>query len=181
MKIIIFCILSLPLLFFSWQSLFNFKKHGLYRFIVWESILWIAVQNYRYMIVERFDLQQYFSSVLMLTSLLFVVSAVFVMRKKGVANKQRRDDTLLGFEKTTVLITSGIFKYVRHPMYSSLMLLLWGVLFRKVEAALVIIALIATLLCLLAAFIEERENIEYFGENYKQYMQRTKMFIPYVI
>jgi protein-S-isoprenylcysteine O-methyltransferase Ste14 len=181
MKILIFCILSLPLLFFSWRSLFNPKKHGLYRFIVWECILWIAVQNHRYLIVERFDLQQYFSSALMITSLLFVISAVFVMRTKGAANRQRSDDTLLGFEKTTVLITSGIFKHVRHPMYSSLMLLLWGVLFRNVESALVIIALLATLLCLVAAFIEERENLEYFGENYKQYMQRTKMFIPYVI
>jgi protein-S-isoprenylcysteine O-methyltransferase Ste14 len=117
----------------------------------------------------------------MMVSLLFVLCAVFVMRKRGAAGRQRQDDSLLGFEKTTVLITSGIFKHVRHPMYSSLLFLLWGVLLRHVEVASLVIALLATLLCGVAALIEERENLEYFGQSYRHYMRRTKMFIPYVI
>ena len=181
MKVIFFCILSLPLLTLSWRTLFSLKNHGLYRLVVWECILWLSIQNYRYLIVEKFDLQQLISSALMIASLVFVLSAVFIMRKKGRVSKQRRDHTLFGFEKTTVLIESGIFKHVRHPMYSSLLFLAWGILLRNIEVTLLIIALIATCSCLFAALMEEKENIEYFGERYRHYMLKTKMFIPYVI
>ena len=181
MKIIFFCILSLPLLALSRRALFSLKNPGLYRLAVWECILWLAIQNYRYLIVEEFDLQQLISSALMIASLVFVLSAVFVMRKKGRVSKQGRDHTLFGFEKTTVLIESGIFKHVRHPMYSSLLFLAWGLLLRNIEVALLIVALIATCLGVLAALMEEKENIAYFGESYRHYMLKTKRFIPYVI
>lgn len=164
MKIIIFCILSLPLLILSWRTLFSLKNPGLYRFVVWECILWLAIQNYRYLIVEEFDLQQLISSALMIASLVFVFSAVWVMRKKGGVSNQRSDQTLFGFEKTTVLIESGIFKHVRHPMYSSLLFLAWGFLLRHIEGTLFIVALIATCSGVFAAWIEEKENTEYFGE-----------------
>jgi protein-S-isoprenylcysteine O-methyltransferase Ste14 len=103
------------------------------------------------------------------------------MWKKGIASKQRRDHTLFYFEKTTVLIESGIFKHVRHPMYSSLLFLAWGLLLRNIEVNLLIVALIATCSCIYAALVEEKENIEYFGERYRHYILKTKMFIPYVI
>jgi protein-S-isoprenylcysteine O-methyltransferase Ste14 len=181
MKVIFFCILSLPLLTLSWRSRLSLKNHGLYRLFVWECILWISIQNYRYLMPEKFSLQQLISSALMLTSLVFVLSAVFTMWKKGIASKQRRDHTLFYFEKTTVLIESGIFKHVRHPMYSSLLFLAWGLLLRNIEVNLVIVALIATCSCIYAALVEEKENIEYFGERYRHYILKTKMFIPYVI
>lgn len=43
------------------------------------------------------------------------------------------------------------------------------------------VALIATLSGVAAALIEEKENMAYFGERYRRYMLKTKMFIPYVI
>jgi hypothetical protein len=83
MKVIVFLILSLPLLALSWRTLFSLKNHGLYRLVVFECILWLAIQNYRYLIVEEFDLRQLISSALIITSLVFVLSAVFIMRKKA--------------------------------------------------------------------------------------------------
>ena len=117
----------------------------------------------------------------MVASLGFVLSAVFMMWKNGKVSKQRRDHTLFGFEKTTVLIESGIFKRIRHPMYGSLLYLAWGILLRNIEASLSVVALIATCSGVLAALMEERENIEYFGDKYRHYMMRTHMFIPYII
>jgi protein-S-isoprenylcysteine O-methyltransferase Ste14 len=29
--------------------------------------------------------------------------------------------------------------------------------------------------------MEERENLDYFGEPYRRYMRRTRRFIPYAI
>jgi hypothetical protein len=75
MKAIVFLLLSLPLLALSWRALFSLKNHGLYRLVVFECILWLAIQNHRYLIVEEFDLQQLVSSAFMIISLVFVLSA----------------------------------------------------------------------------------------------------------
>ena len=117
----------------------------------------------------------------MIVSLIYVISAVWAMRKKGKASRQRGDETLFGFEKTTVMIESGIFRHIRHPMYSSLLFLVWGLLLRNIEVALLIFTLIATFFSVFAANVEEKENIEYFGERYIRYMQRTKMFVPHIV
>ncbi len=180
-KILVFLILSLPLIYLSWRSLFSPDKHGLYRFVTWESILWIAVQNYQYLLVEQFNLRLMISSLLLVTSALLVVSAFVVMRREGRVSQQREDETLFGFEKTTALVTAGIFSYIRHPMYTSLLCLLWGVLLRNVEAGLLLVALLGTVMCIVAALIEERENLAYFGETYRQYMGNSKRFIPFLI
>jgi protein-S-isoprenylcysteine O-methyltransferase Ste14 len=66
-------------------------------------------------------------------------------------------------------------------MYSSLLFLAWGLLLRNIEVSLLIVALIATFSGVFAAMIEEKENIAYFGERYRLYMLKTKMFIPRVI
>ncbi len=117
----------------------------------------------------------------MIVSLIYIVSAVRTMHLEGKASRQRRDRTLFSFEKTTVMIESGIFRHIRHPMYSSLLFLFWGLLLRHIEVTLLIVALMATLFIVFAAKVEEKENIEYFGERYRRYVQRTKMFIPHVV
>ncbi len=181
LKIAVFLILSLPLMYLSWRTLFSPDKHGLYRFVTWESILWIAVHNFHYLRVEEFTSRLIISSLLMVMSALLVLWAFIVMRRKGRASGQREDETLFGFEKTTALVTAGIFGYIRHPMYTSLLCLLWGVLLRNVEIGLLLVALLGTLACIIAALMEERENLEYFGESYREYMRRSKRFVPFLL
>lgn len=181
MELILFCILSLPLLALSWRSLFSLKNHGFFRFIVWECILWLCVANHRHLIVREFDFQRILSSILMLSSLLLVLSAVFVMHTKGMASSRRKDATLFGFEKTTELVESGVFGIIRHPMYVSLFFLSWGILLRNAQVSLMIVAVVSSIACVIAAYIEENENQNYFGDKYEHYKSRTKMFIPYII
>jgi protein-S-isoprenylcysteine O-methyltransferase Ste14 len=181
LKIVIFLMLSLPLIYISRRTLFSPDKHGLYRFITWELILWIAVHNSAHLLVEEFNSRLVLSSLLMITSALLVVWSFLVMRREGRVSHQREDETLFGFEKTTVLVTAGIFGYIRHPMYTSLLCLLWGVLLRNVEVSLLLVALLGTLTCITAALIEERENLDYFGDSYREYMRRSKRFIPFLL
>jgi len=180
MTLTFFCILSVPLAALSWRSLFSMKNHGFFRFIVWECILWISVCNHRYIFVLEFDFARIISSILMMTSLVLVLSAVYFMKKKGNAAGQREDTTLFDFEKTTELVDCGVFGYIRHPMYGSLLCLSWGILLRHIETALIIVALISTGACVIAALIEEKENIDYFGDKYTRYQLKTKMFIPFI-
>jgi protein-S-isoprenylcysteine O-methyltransferase Ste14 len=91
-----------------------------------------------------------------------------------------QDTTLVWIEKTTQLVTTGVFKYIRHPLYSSLLLLAWGVFFKRPHWDSGGVVLGATVSLVVTAKVEETKNIQYFGAAYRLYMQQTKMFIPVI-
>ncbi|HOW30982.1 MAG TPA: isoprenylcysteine carboxylmethyltransferase family protein, partial [Bacteroidales bacterium] len=85
------------------------------------------------------------------------------------------------FEKTTELVETGLYQYVRHPLYGSLIFLTWGVLLKHPTTQLIVVASVTTLFYFLTARKDELECIAYFGEKYSAYMKRSKMFIPFVV
>jgi len=88
---------------------------------------------------------------------------------------------LIGIEKTTRLVTSGAYKYVRHPMYSSFILAAWGICLKNVNWLNIVVSAVTTLLAFLTALKEEDENIKYFGELYVSYMKKTRRFLPFIL
>ena len=103
------------------------------------------------------------------------------MKRKGKAGKKRDEKNLYDFEQTTELIDTGIFKYIRHPLYSSLIFLTWGIFFKNPAVGLLVVAIISTIFLYLTSIYDERECVEYFGESYIEYMKRSKRFIPFLI
>ncbi len=98
----------------------------------------------------------------------------------GRQDPGRHDAPMLEFEKTTTLVTFGLYRYIRHPLYSSLLLLTWGVFFKSPAILGVILALTATGFLVATAKIEEAEDIRYFGAAYVEYMRRSKRFFPFL-
>ena len=88
------------------------------------------------------------SWILLVTALVPLGFGVRSLTARGKPARQRAGEPqLLGFEKTTALVTSGIYAYIRHPLYSSLLLLAWGVFFKApgwAGAALAIILGLST-------------------------------------
>jgi len=85
------------------------------------------------------------------------------------------------WENTEELVTKGIYRYVRHPMYSSLLFLAWGALLKSITLGTVILAGVATLALVVTAKAEEAENLSRFGEEYRNYMRRTRLFVPFLL
>jgi protein-S-isoprenylcysteine O-methyltransferase Ste14 len=79
------------------------------------------------------------------------------------------------------LIDKGIFKYIRHPLYSSLLFLTWGIFLKNTTDLLLFITVLSSAFLYLTAIFEEKECIKFFGEKYSEYMKRSKMFIPFII
>ncbi len=82
------------------------------------------------------------------------------------------------FENTVHVVKNGLYKYVRHPMYSSLLFLGWGAFFKHITLLTFLLVVLVSVLLIVVAKVEERENVRFFGEVYREYMQQTKMFIP---
>ncbi len=86
---------------------------------------------------------------------------------------------VLGMEqkkKEKKLITSGVYGFVRHPLYLGGMLFFWGnpvmTLMDLVGSAFVLAYLI------LGSRLEEGKLLEEFGEDYAEYQSRVSAFLP---
>jgi protein-S-isoprenylcysteine O-methyltransferase Ste14 len=184
LRVIIFAILSAALAHVSRASLKVPRSHGFYRFFAWECILGLFFLNFisfHQWFGDPFSVRQLISWFLLISCIVPAAHGIHLLRAQGRPDAQRSHDApLLWIEKTTQLVTTGAFKYIRHPMYSSLLLLAWGVFFKHPSWVAVGVALGATAFLLATAKAEEVENVRYFGAAYRTYMQHTKMFIPFV-
>jgi protein-S-isoprenylcysteine O-methyltransferase Ste14 len=61
------------------------------------------------------------------------------------------------------------------------LLLAWGVFLKHPTWGGGGVALSASALLLATARVEEKENLRYFGEAYRAYMERTKRFLPFLL
>ena len=178
--LLIFLILSIPVIYFSRLNLFHPAKHGFYRFLGWEGMVWLLVSNYHYWFVAPFSALQLISWALLLLSIYLVIAGAWTLFRKGKPSSQRDDRHLFSFEKTTELVDTGVFRYIRHPLYASLICLSWGILLKNINPLLLVITLFCTLMFYITSRYDEKECIAYFGDKYRDYMSRTRMFIPFV-
>jgi protein-S-isoprenylcysteine O-methyltransferase Ste14 len=169
------------LAYVSRASLRTTKAHGFYRFFAWELMLVLVVYNMNGWYNSAPTLDQTICSILMGLSLLLFIVSYLSLRLFGQRDANRNEIPLLEFEKTTALVTRGIYRYIRHPMYSSLLCLDWGLFFKQMSWLSGIVAFFASLFMVAATLAEESENINYFGAPYREFMRRTKRFVPYLV
>jgi protein-S-isoprenylcysteine O-methyltransferase Ste14 len=180
-KIVIFIAVSGCLIWLSRRSLRNVRSHGFYRFFAWEAILALILLNSDNWFDDWLGFRQIISWALLSLSAYLVTHGALVLYRSGKPDKSRVNSTLIGIEKTTELVTTGIYRYIRHPIYGSAVIGVWGVVLKSVTAVSVFLALISIVFLTVTAKLEEYENLKYFGENYRHYMERTRMFIPYIL
>jgi len=180
LRIILFVAFSIPILVLSWRTLSGFHNHGFYRFFAWEGMAWLLASNILYWFDDIFSLHQVISGLLLIGAGILAAVGLVTFMRKGRIDKSRNDDTLFGFEKTTRVIDTGIYRYIRHPLYASLICLTWGFYFKHMTPTLLLISLVSTLFLYISSRMDEKECIAYFGEEYKNYMKRSKMFIPFI-
>ena len=77
------------------------------------------------------------------------------------------------------LVTNGVFRHIRHPMYAAHWL--WGI--AQVFLLQNWIAGLSMVVCLIPMYVyrvrvEEQMMLEHFGDEYRSYMDRTGRVIP---
>lgn len=180
-KIVSFLFITAIIVYISRASLRIPRSHGFYRFFAWECILGLFLLNVSFWFQNPFAWHQLIAWALLFASLIPLAFGVRALKSRGKPTAKRESDpSLLAFEKTTQLVTSGIYKYIRHPLYSSLLLLTWGIFFKLPSIAGGILASLATLFLIATAKADEAECIQFFGTEYQKYMEHAKRFIPFL-
>ena len=79
-------------------------------------------------------------------------------------------------EETGSLVTSGLYRSVRHPLYTFSLLILWLSPSMSINAFIVYAAF--TVYILIGIVFEERKLVREFGNVYLEYKSRTPMLFP---
>jgi len=162
------------IILFSWFLSIKYKRyHGIARFFAFESVFIMVLLNYNVWFESPFSIAQIFSWIFLILSAWIVISGYLTLKRKGKPE--------INFENTSVLVKTGLYKYIRHPLYLSIFLFGTGVLLKQPGKYQLILGIVNLLAISLTARIEEYEMIVKFGDEYKNYMKETKMFIPYVV
>lgn len=83
-------------------------------------------------------------------------------------------------KKKHELVTTGIYRYIRHPIYTSISLFIVGC--ELVALSYLFLPLLCVLLftSYIQAKKEEKILLEHFGVEYKSYTKRSSMLLPYI-
>jgi protein-S-isoprenylcysteine O-methyltransferase Ste14 len=79
-------------------------------------------------------------------------------------------------EKSGALVTRGLYRVVRHPLYTFSLLFVW--LSPTVSQNSLTVYIGATLYVLAGIYFEERKLLREFGDAYAEYKQSTPMLVP---
>mgnify|MGYP000623484990 CR=1 FL=1 len=78
------------------------------------------------------------------------------------------------------VVTSGIYKYVRHPIYGGLILSITGAFMVAKTYIFIPVFLLEFYLSIKFAKREEKILINHFGNKYLNYVKKTKYFFPFI-
>jgi protein-S-isoprenylcysteine O-methyltransferase Ste14 len=176
-QIMVFFLGSLVIVGFSRRVFEDLRSHGFFRFLAFEAVWAIVTINATWWFQDVFSVRQIVSWLLLFGSLGLAISGFTLLRTAGKA-ASRRPSTNFAFEQTARLVTTGPYRYIRHPLYTSLILLAWGAALKSGSLVSIFFSLLATGFLYYTALMEEDENLERFGESYAEYMTSTRMFVP---
>jgi protein-S-isoprenylcysteine O-methyltransferase Ste14 len=79
---------------------------------------------------------------------------------------------------TATLVTTGPYRWIRHPMYSAALLLIIAAALLTANAVVAFGGIAMFALLAARSRLEERRLVEKFGAAYRDYQQRTGRFLP---
>lgn len=165
---------TIIIILISWfLSIKHGRYHGIARFFAFESIFILFLLNYRFWFYDPFSPVHLASWTLLIFSIYPVTAGFILLKRVGKPDSN--------FENTSVLVKSGIYGYIRHPLYLSVFLLGTGIMLKKISPLQIVLGTINMISVYITALIEEKEMIAKFGGDYLNYMKKTKMFIPWII
>ncbi len=78
--------------------------------------------------------------------------------------------------RSDVILATGAYQWVRHPIYSTTLLLLW--LYPDITADRLLLNLLLSVWIIIGAHYEERDLVRAHGYQYREYQRAVPMLVP---
>ena len=174
LRILLFIAASAAILPLSWRPLKDVRTHGFYRFFAFEFLIALILLNLPVWWRDPFCWRQLASYLLGVVSIGLVIEGFRLLKVIGRPGPSNIESANLAIENTTTLVTVGAYRWIRHPLYASLLALAWCAWLKDPLRAGSVALMMGTSGFLLAtAVAEERENLRRFGAAYADYKKRN--------
>ena len=163
----IFFAASAAIIQLSWRSLRDLRSHGFYRFFAFELLSALILLNVPMWFRNPLSARQLVSWFLGAASIGLAIEGFRLFRLIGRPTPTATRSTNLPFENTTTLVTVGAYRFIRHPLYASLLALVWcAYLKNPLPITGIVLALGASGFLIATSIAEEQENLMSFGAAY---------------
>ncbi len=180
MRVAVFAVASVAYVVISRRCLADPRSHGFYRFFGFEFVTALILLNFPHWLHEPLSARQIVSYLFGAASIVLIVEGVRLLRIVGKPRGEPAPGTNFAFENTTELVRTGAYRWIRHPMYGSLLALACCAVLKDVSIASVALTLAVIGFFVQTARVEEAENLARFGAPYAEYMKQTRRFVPFV-
>jgi protein-S-isoprenylcysteine O-methyltransferase Ste14 len=116
--------------------------------------------------------------ILFIPSALLVTLPIVTLERKGKTKKSA--SPLMAPSDATIMLDTGIFGVVRHPLYLGTALWSVALVFVFQSILSVILGIVAIYCFWMASRKEDEFNIKKFGDGYREYMKRVPMWNLFV-
>ena len=113
------------------------------------------------------QLLRYVGGAILVVGIILIILPRFVFRSKGKPEKEK------DWIETTVVVDTGIYAVVRHPLYLGWLLMYVALILLSQHWLTVIIGIPGMVCVYLISRQEDQRLIEKFGDEYKDYMQKV--------
>ena len=83
------------------------------------------------------------------------------------------------FQKPMPLSVNGAYKFMRHPLYFFLLIMIWAS--PELTSDRLVFNILWSAWIFVGAMFEERDLLSEFGDQYREYQKKVPMIIPYKI
>ncbi|MFB0543673.1 MAG: isoprenylcysteine carboxylmethyltransferase family protein [Candidatus Bathyarchaeia archaeon] len=148
-------------------------------FVVPATFVWVsslAVTVWEFMILQ--GIKFYVTMVTMVGLFLFLSGVVIAWKAKMTLGENYF--RTLRIRENHQLIKQGIYKRIRHPIYLGAIMYTMGIplFLSSLYGSIIMLGLIPCTIYRIK--LEERMLIEKFGDEYREYISKTKKLIPFV-
>jgi methanethiol S-methyltransferase len=151
---VLFASLTLILLFWQWRPM--------------PEILWHVEKSAMAMTITA----------LSLVGWLIVLSSTFLINHFELFGLHQVANNLSGLETPTPRFRTPLYyKFVRHPIYLGFVIAFWAA--PTMSAGHLLFAAVTTAYIFVGIFLEERDLVETFGDEYRRYKERVSMLLPW--
>jgi protein-S-isoprenylcysteine O-methyltransferase Ste14 len=139
--------------------------------------LLLEVVGIALMLQSRFWTVNVFSWRVLVATIFFLLAALLSWTATRTLGRNLRFDAAIGVDHE--LVRNGPYRVIRHPIYCSMLCLLWGIGFVAAPALLFVAATVVFIAGTeIRVRIEDRLLAERFGQPFERYRHSTKAYLP---
>ncbi|WP_369414893.1 methyltransferase family protein [Mangrovivirga halotolerans] len=151
------------------------KRQYRLTYTIFSTFHFLALIGIYYLLPKEEFIHLPYSKIVFIITLIFgtiiIVSSFHIISIKEFTGLEKQNDP-------PQLIKSGIYKYIRHPIYTGTILIILGWLYSSLNLYSLIIVVISFLYLPIGIWLEERKLIKEFGDNYILYKNYVGGIIP---